>query len=131
MVLISCSEDWHYPLVYYSPCWCWDLKLFTQKHLFLQLLLSLQALKLLWILCCCDCGYQKQLLNLHPGNEVLLNEDFALLLHHFTCRTDIPFDFQTNSATIVKCLIPNKQSRCNKLLRSCTSKFFNKYPFYS
>lgn len=48
-----------------------------------------------------------------------------LPLHHFTCRTAIPFAFQTNSATVLECLIPNNQSRCNKQLRSCTSKFLN------
>lgn len=41
------------------------------------------------------------------------------------------FAFQTNSATVLECLIPNNQSRCNKQLRSCTSKFLNKYLIYS
>lgn len=54
-----------------------------------------------------------------------------LLLHHFICRTAIPFDFQTNSETIIACLIPNNQSCCNKLLRSRTSKFLKMYSFYS
>lgn len=52
------------------------------------------------------------------------------LFYPVTQRTVAPSEFQTNSATIIKCLFSNNQGHCNAPFRSGTSRFPNKYDLF-